>query len=313
MLRGISFAVKGQLENMSGWNPSRPPRPPWDTQEQPTLSAEGTWYGAAQGPRVIIKPQGPAARGGRGPGFSEPPRRSAGKVVAIGTGIGLVTAALIVGAVELTHLGGKSDPSSALPAASQGATAPAATPTAPASPTSTATSTSTAPAGGSASTTSYKLSDPATAGGYSQVTPVAATVQAIGSGGATQLMTAVQASGGKTTSTVSSEYLIAGNQVLGYAGYNGTYSPAAVIGDFKAGATGVTSQSAGPHGGQLACGQVSVTAPAASTGEVCVWATTSTVGMVEFYGGNGTALEAVAPAKAAADTLKFRDDAEAAK
>jgi hypothetical protein len=313
MLRGISFAVKGHLENMSGWNPSRPPRPPWDTQEQPSLPAEDTWYSAAQGPRVIIRPQGSPARGGGRAPFSEPPRRGNGRRIIAGTVIGLVVVAGgIFAALRLTHVTwGESASNSTLPTTIQNVTAPAATPatTAAATPSSTATST----AAGSAGGVTYALSAPATAGGYSRAPSVSATVQAIGSGGATELMTAVEAAGGKTTSNVSAEYVIVGDQVLGYAGYNGTFSPQDVIKDFQAGATSVASEPAGPHGGQLACGQVTVTSPASTTGEACVWATASTVGMVEFYGDNGGALETVTPAKAGADALKFRDDVEAAK
>jgi hypothetical protein len=318
MLRGIGFAVKGQLENMSGWNPSRPPRsprPPWDTQEQPSLTAEGTWYGAAQGPRVVIKPQeggrGGRVPSGRVPGFSEPPRRRSNrKIILAAAAIVVVAAGVVVGALKLTHLGGGQAAASAtLPAATQNATTPAATPTA----TATASPSSTAGAGGGAGTVAYVLSDPATAGGYSRMPSVSATVQAIGSGSATELMTAVEAQGGKATSDISAEYLIVGDQVLGYAGYNGTFNPGDVIKDFQAGATGVTSESAGPHGGDLACGQVAITTPAATSGEACVWATTSTLGMVEFYGSNGGALEAVPAAKAGADALKFRDDVEAAR
>lgn len=314
MLRGISFAVKGHLENMSGWQPSRPPRPrpPWDTQGQPTLPAEGTWYGAAQGPRVVIKPHEAASRGGKvPPGFSEPPRRTSRKMVLLWTGVGLVVVAgLAFAAVKLIHVGGGA-PAAApapLPTSTQNATGPAVTPT-----TAAASPTATAAGGATAGTVSYLLSTPATAGGYNRVTPVAATVQAIGSGGSTELMTAVEGSGGKTTSNVSAEYMIVADQVLGYAGYNGSFDPQTVISDFKAGASGVATEPAGPHGGQLACGQVTVTSPASTTGEACVWATASTVGMVEFYGSNGGALEKVTPAKASADTLKFRADVEAAK
>jgi hypothetical protein len=299
---------------MSGWQPSRPsrPRPPWDTQGQPTLPAEGTWYGAAQGPRVVIKPQGTPARGGRPPGSPEPPRRKNRALIVAGTTIGVVVlAGAGFVAFKLVH-GGGSQPASAIstavPVPSQNATSPAATPSATATATTTASATATA----GATTVTYVLSDPGTAGGYSQVSPVAATVQAIGTAGATELMTAVETGGGKTTSNVSSEYLIAGDQVLGYAGYNGTFDPQSVLKDFQAGATAVTSEPAGPHGGVLACGQVAVPSPA-TTGEACVWATTSTVGMVEFYGDNGGALEAVTPSKAGQDTLAFRDDVEAAK
>jgi hypothetical protein len=312
MLRGISFAVKGHLENMSGWNPSRPPRPPWDTQEQPSLPAEGTWYGAAQGPRVVIRPQG-SPGGGKGPGFSEPPRRTNRKAVIAGTGIGLVVVVgLAYGAVKVAHVTwGESAAKSTLPTTIQNVTAPAATPTttAAASPSSTPTATT----GTTKPAVTYALSAPATAGGYSRTPSVSPTVQAIGSGGATELMTTVEASGGKATSNVSAEYQIIADQVLGYAGYNGTFSPQDVIKDFQAGAAGVQSEPAGPHGGQLACGQVTVTSPATTTGEACVWATTSTVGMVEFYGDSGGALETVTPAKAGADALKFRDDVEAAR
>jgi hypothetical protein len=298
---------------MSGWQPSRPPRPrpPWDTQGQPTLPAEGTWYGAAQGPRVVIKPQGTPARGGKGPGFPESPRRRNRKKIIALAGVGvIVAAAVVVGGVKLLgKSGGQSAASATLPTSTQNVTSPAATP----STTAAATPGSTATAAGSTSAVTYLLSTPATAGGYSRMSSVSATVQAIGSAGATELMTAVQASGGKATSNVSAQYLIVGDQVLGYAGYNGTFSPQTVVKDFQAGATGVASESAGPHGGQLACGQVSITSPATTTGEACVWATTSTIGMVEFYGDSGGALEAVTPAKAGADTLKFRDDVEAAK
>jgi len=294
---------------MSGWQPSNPshPRPPWDTQGQPTLPAEGTWYGAAQGPRVVIKPQGAPARGGRPPGSSEPPRRKNRTLIVVGATVGVVVVAGgAFAALKLIHgSGGKPAAaiSTTLPTTTQNATTPAATPSA------------TATAGATAGSTAvpYVLSAPATAGGYTRTSSVSPTVQAIGTGGATQLMTAVEAGGGKATSNVSAEYLIVSDQDLGYAGFNGSFSPQTVIKDFQAGATSVTSEPAGPHGGQLACGEVTATAPAATTGEACVWATTSTIGMVEFYGDSGAALEAVTPAKAGADTLKFRADVEAAR
>jgi len=245
--------------------------------------------------------------------MTEPPRRSNRKVVIAGTSIGLVAAVgLAYLGVKLTHVTwGQSAAKSTLPTSIQNVTAPADTPTTTAAPTasSSPTATTAPPAGG----TAYVLSAPATAGGYTRAASVSPVVKAIGSGGATELMTTVEASGGKVTSNVSAEYQIVTDQVLGYAGYNGTFSPQDVIKDFQAGATGVTTEPAGSHGGKLACGQVTVTSPAVTTGEACVWATTSTVGMVEFYGENGGVLETVPPAKAGADTLKFRDDVEAAR
>jgi hypothetical protein len=152
------------------------------------------------------------------------------------------------------------------------------------------------------------LAAPATAGGYTLTSAPSATIKAVGSAGASQLMTQVEANGGKATGSVTGEYLISSSQALGYAGYNGTFSPATVISLFKMGASGVTTESAGPHGGELACGDVTANS---STGTACVWVTPTTLGMVEFFG--GTALEHVLPAKAGSDALKFRDDVESAK
>jgi hypothetical protein len=261
---------------------------------------------------VIIKPHESPARGGsKAPGFSAPARRTNRKLIFLWTGVGLVVAAgLTYGAIKLTHIArGESAANSTLPTSTQNVTGPAVTPTTTAA----ARPSGTAAGGGTAGAASYVLSAPATAGGYSRTAKVSPTVQEIGQGGATELMTTVEAGGGKTTGNVSAEYLIAGDQVLGYAGFNGSFSPQKVISDFRVGATGVTPESAGPHGGQLACGQVTVTQPASTTGEACVWATASTLGMVEFYGNSGGALETVTPAKAGADTLKFRDGVEGAK
>jgi hypothetical protein len=151
------------------------------------------------------------------------------------------------------------------------------------------------------------------AGGYTRTSPMSATVTAIGTAGTTRLMTAVEASGGKPASNVSGQYVIPGDQALGYAGYTGTFSPAAVLAAFKKDASNVTTEAAGPHGGVLACGEVTVTSPTATSGTACAWATTTTVGMVEFYGNGGGALEAVLHAKAGADTAKFRASVEATK
>jgi hypothetical protein len=239
--------------------------------------------------------------------------------------VGLVIAGGIVyGAVRLTHVTWGQPPA-----------APA-TPTAPASPSNEA-STGTSGAslsspGGSASPASsatpagsasgaagagpgapFTLTAPRSAGAYSLTSPMSATVKAVGSAGATQLITTVKAAGGTTSGSVSGQYLIAGDQYLGYTGYNGTFTPSAVLQAFAAGATGVTAEPAGSHGGQLACGQVKAASPSAMSGEACVWATTSTVAVVEFYGGGGSALEAVAPAKAGADALQFRAAVEAAR
>ena len=160
------------------------------------------------------------------------------------------------------------------------------------------------------------MTAPSNAGGYQLTTPMSAAIKAIGTPGAGELLQAVEESGGKETSAVSGEYLILGDQALGYAGFTGTFNPQDVQAAFAkmAASGGTTSLPAGPHGGQLACELVAAppgsTSGAASAGTACVWATTSTVGMVEFFGGQH--LESVVPSKAGQDTVKFRDGVEAA-
>jgi hypothetical protein len=221
----------------------------------------------------------------------------AGVLVSFAVAIGIV-----VGAVRLTHVTWGQAPAApviptAVPVESPAATAAALAPT----PADTTT------------LSGYVLTTPATAGSYTLTSPMSATVKAIGTSGAAELMTAVEASGGKPSGSVSGQYLILGDQYLGYAGYNGTFSPAAVLAAFKMGASNVTAEAVGPHGGAMACGEVSVTSPVATTGTACVWATTATVGMVEFYGSGGSALEPVLHAKASDDTRKFRASVEATK
>ena len=100
-----------------------------------------------------------------------------------------------------------------------------------------------------------------------------------------------------------------GNQAIGYVGFTGTFSPASVMDAFGKIADNVASQSAGSHGGQLACGSMS--ANSGPSGTVCVWATTTSLGMVGFFGSG--APEHVTSTKAGEDTVKLRSDAEVAK
>ncbi len=287
---------------MSGWHPSRPP---WETQEQPLYTPDDAWYGRARGPRVIIKPHAGSARGGR---YAEPQRHANRGMILAGVVTGLAASVgIAAGAVYLTHVSWGQAPAPATQAlATQATTAPATTPTPTPAP-------SASKSGASTTGTAYELGTPATAGGYKLTTPMSPAIQSVGSSGATALMTAVKAAGGKPAGNVSGEYFISGDQAIGYSGYNGTFSPAAVITAFEAGASGATKESAGPHGGELACAEVTAkTAGGASVpGTACVWATATTVGMVEFFG--GASLETVPHAKAASDTLGFRDGVETVK
>jgi hypothetical protein len=282
---------------MSGWPPSRPP---WETQDQPLYTPDDTWYGRPQGARVVIKPQ-PGRGGGRPGRYAEPQREASKAIALVGVVAGLAASVgIAVGAVHLTHVTWGEIPAPPAPTA---AAAPAPTPTPSASK----------GGAGAAQTSAYALGVPATGGGYTLTTPMSPAIQAVGSAGASELMTAVKAAGGKPASNVSGEYLITGDQALGYAGYTGTFSPAAVLSAFKAGAGNVTTEPAGPHGGELACGEVTAAGASGTAvpGTACVWATTTTVGMVEFFAGGS--LETVPHAKAGADTLKFRNNVETLK
>jgi hypothetical protein len=274
---------------MSGLPP--PSRPPWETQGQPLYTPDDAWYGR-QGARVVIKPH--PSRGDNGESRRRVSRGAAlfGAVAGLAACVGI--AAVVV---QLTTSTGGGVPATAAPlVASSPAPAPTSSPSAGAE---------------GAATTAYTLSAPATAGPYTLTTPASPGVQAVGSAGAATLMAAVKAAGGVPSSEVTGEYFIGGDQALGYAGYNGTFSPSAVLGAFGLGAKGVTDEAAGPHGGQMACGEVTASHGSTAHGTACVWATTTTIGMVEFFG-NGV-LEPVAHPKADSDVLKFRAAVEALK
>jgi hypothetical protein len=100
--------------------------------------------------------------------------------------------------------------------------------------------------------------------------------------------------------------------VLGYAGYNGSFSPDAVMKVFQAGATSVTMESAGPHGGELACANVPATA-SASSGGVCVWVTATTLGVTEFFQDSSPEVLTEAQSKGAQDTVALRASVETRK
>jgi hypothetical protein len=221
---------------------------------------------------------------------------------------------LTYGAVQLTHVTwGEPPPAAAVVPASTPADTPSATPndtgTTPAA-------TPTATGGeGLGSGQAWTMSAPVTAGGYAKHTPMPSGMLATGTANAQALMSAVVLSGGKPDGGaakpryVSAEYMVPGNQAIAYIGFTGTFSPASVMDAFSKIGDKVVSEPAGSHGGQLSCGSMS--ANSGPSGTVCVWATSSSLGMVGFFG-NGTP-EHVASAKAGEDTVKLRGDAETAK
>jgi hypothetical protein len=304
---------------MSGWNPSNPPRPsrpPWETSGQPSLRPDDSYYGRPQGARVIIKPHA-NARGARpGRGYQQPSEASRGTTL-LGVLFGLAASVgLIYGAVQLTHVSWGVPP---VPAAA--ASTPASTPAQSPSPAGTGSSASATPTAsgnqalGGQGTQAWALTTPATAGGYPRHKPMAGVMLATGTANATALMQAVVLSGGKPDGGatqpkyVSAEYLVPGSQAIGYVGFTGSFSPASVMDAFGKIADSVSSEPSGSHGGKMSCGLMS--ANSGPSGTVCVWATTTSLGMVGFFGGD--APEHVTSTRAGEDTAKLRGDAEVAK
>ena len=222
---------------------------------------------------------------------------------------------LVYGAVQLTHVTWGEPPPAPV-------TAPASTPAATDSAGSgdtgaapAATPTATTGGEGLGSGQAWAMTAPATAGGYTRHTPMPSGMLATGTANATALISAVTLSGGKPDMAgsqpkyVSADYLVPGNQAIGYVGFTGTFSPASVMDAFGKIADNVSPEAVGAHGGQMACGTMS--ANSGPSGTVCVWATGTSLGMVGFFG-NGVP-EHVASTRAGEDTVKLRGDAEVAK
>jgi hypothetical protein len=157
--------------------------------------------------------------------------------------------------------------------------------------------------------TAYTLSTPATAGGYAKLATASSTVTSTAAATAQSVREQAVNSGGKVTSQVSGYYQLSSGQVMSFAGYEGTFNPAKVLASLGQVGQGGQTYPQGAHGGELAC------IPSAGTpgGTVCVWVTTTTLGVTEFFASTGAPETVTNQAKAAQDTVNFRADAEAAK
>jgi hypothetical protein len=232
----------------------------------------------------------PGSRSARHQEDRQQPRRGHGRVIA-GTAIGVVVViGIAAGAYKL--LDKKSTP----PAASS--TPPAVAPSHQPTPTASHATTST-----NAQSAGYTLSVPATAGGYTKLATPPSAVTNVATATAQGVREQAVSAGSKVTGQVTGYYQLSSGQVMSFAGYEGTFDPTKVL------ATMGKSFPAGPHGGGLIC------APSAGTpgGTVCVWATTTTMGVTEFFGSTGAPETVTDQAKAAQDTVNVRDDVEAAK
>jgi hypothetical protein len=157
--------------------------------------------------------------------------------------------------------------------------------------------------------TAYTLSTPATAGGYPKLATTPSSVTSTATATAQSVREQAVNSGGKVTGQVSGYYQLSSGQVMSFAGYEGTFNPAKVLASLGQVGQGGQTYSAGTHGGDLAC------IPSAGTpgGTVCVWVTTTTLGVTEFFASTGAPENVTNQPKAAQDTVNFRADAEAAK
>jgi hypothetical protein len=157
--------------------------------------------------------------------------------------------------------------------------------------------------------TAYTLSTPATAGGYSKLATTSSTVTSTATATAQSVREQAVNSGGKVTGQVSGYYQLSSGQVMSFAGYKGTFNPAKVLASLGQVGQGGQTYQAGAHGGDLAC----IPSAGMPGGTVCVWVTTTTLGVTEFFASTGAPENVTNQSKAAQDTVNFRADAEAAK
>jgi hypothetical protein len=109
-----------------------------------------------------------------------------------------------------------------------------------------------------------------------QAAPVAAHIKAKGAGKPGKAVVAVY-NLGSVTSPQSQDF-----KAAVFVGYEGTFTPAAVISYEQTQLVSTRMVNAGPHGGEMMCGYNHSTGSDASE---CVWVTNSTFGQVEFIGG----------------------------
>lgn len=216
-----------------------------------------------------------------------------------GIAVGLVVA-LGIAAVAVMLTRGKSGTPTAA--------GPTATPTAAARPQPTPSASKKAATGKpGAQPAGYTLTTPATAGGYPRLAQAPAAVQGTAAQTAlTVFRTATNTTGsGKLPSDLTAAYQLSGGQVMTFAGYQGSFDPAKVMANLATLGTNGQPYDPGPHAGKLAC----ATAPGTPSGTVCVWVTTTTLGITEFFSSVGPEVVTI-QSKAATDTVRLRDGVE---
>jgi len=130
-----------------------------------------------------------------------------------------------------------------------------------------------------------------------QSAPITSKLASAGAGKPTKSMVGVYDMG--TSSSLAS----ANYKGVVFVGYEGTFTPANVIKLVRSHLQSTRVVKAGTHGGQMVCGYTTSNGPTASE---CVWATTTSMGVVEFYN-HGQPAKVSGPGKLA---LKVRDAVE---
>jgi hypothetical protein len=215
----------------------------------------------------------------------------------------VVVIVIVVGVVLFKHHSAGSTP----PAV--GATATSGTATTPATqPTATA-SAPTGASGAPGATTAYKLSTPSKAGGYplGQDPNFLTTTKST----AERVVAAMSSAGGGTVtgSPVSGAYQLPDTQAITFVGYQGSFTPAKVASILSSIGSDGHTYPAGSHGGTLGCVNTPATATETS-GAVCIWATSSTLGVTEFFTATGPESLTQSQNKGASDTVNLRTDVE---
>ena len=264
---------------------------------RPAADADVDWTGRPRGQR-------PAPRGSR-QDDDDDSRGGIGMkgLVAIGAVVVVVIAAA---AYMFLHKGSSTPTASNTPAG--GMSSPAAAPSATSS--AKATGSAAAAGGGAGATTAaYTLSTPNTAGGLTigndpmDLTNAKATAQ--------QIVTALSGGGGGTVkgTPVSAAYTLPGNQAMTFVGYQGTFTPAKVATILATLGADAKSYPAGANGGLLGCANTKTT----PSGAVCVWSTSSTLGITEFFSATGPEALTASQSKGADHTVQIRADVEKKK
>ena len=275
-------------------HPKEPARPNWRSRTGPINTLTGPFARLRDRPSVWDPPgaRTAAQRQVRRPNRRERMLVGGGIVLLIVIGAGLY----LVGKGNSADTGGGGNQALPLPSATASASS--------AAPTSSAKA-STAKKPPAKTAAGFTLATAATAGGYPLMSAIPSYVQGPASTTAQAIHNAVVSDGGKVTSHVAAAYQLHNGQVMAFTGYEGTFSPTKVIASLASLGSNENTYAAGKDGGKLAC----AVAPGTHPGTVCVWVTTTSLGITEFFSSTGP--EAVInQAKTASDTRNFRDGVE---